>query len=291
MLHEIEPKRYRVEYRQALPEETDRVILSLGNEVLIREGEALAFPTAKEAGKAGWTYLFAIDETAYFTLLSEAETERVMNAPAFQSGFVRVPERSLRRAFPREEAYAAAVASQLIGWYRRSRFCGRCGAKTEHAETERMMHCPVCGNMIYPEIHPSVIVGIFHEGKILVTRYNPAHKEVSNGKFFNAPVHDALVAGYIETGETAEDAVRREVMEEVGLKVKNLRFYRDTPWPFSGSLLFSYLCEVDGDPTIKREEAELSSAVFKSRDEMEDRSRDVSLTSAIMEDFRLGRIG
>lgn len=292
MLHEIAPKKYRVEYRNASPVDGDRIVLLKDKELLVREEEALRFPAFGELKEmlndCRLTYLFAIDETAYFTVLDTERTGRLIEENG--AGFVRIPERSVRYRTPREEAYAAAVAVQLIGWYRRSMFCGKCGARTEHSERERMMHCPKCGNMIYPEIHPSVIIAIFHEDRLLVTRYNPKHREVSNGQVYQAPVHEALVAGYIETGETAEEAVKREALEEVGLKVKNIRFYRDTPWPFSGSLLFSFLCEVDGDPTIRMEEDELSMAVFKTREEMPDRSNEVSLTSAIMEDFRLGRL-
>lgn len=294
MLHEIAPKQYRVEYRKEKAKEGDPVILLSDNELYLGTGESLLFPTVGEIGRENYTYLFAIDNTRYFTVLDEEAVLRIRrrleDSPETSAGYHAVPERSVRFSWPRDAAYAASVGTQLIGWYRRSVFCGRCGERTVHSETERMMYCPHCGNMIYPEIHPSVIVAIFHGEKLLVTRYSPAHKEVSNGHLFNAPVHEALVAGYIETGETAEEAVKREVMEEVGLEVKNIRFYKDTPWPFSGSLLFAFLCEVDGDPTIRIEESELASAVFKSREEMEDRSRDVSLTSAIMEDFRLGRL-
>ena len=313
MLHEIAPKKYHVEYQNLTAVPEDRVIVLASHELVIRDTEALSFPTVEECGLTGdpgdLRYLFAIDETRYFALLDEEKAAALSARIAAgdctpgsnamksddpgNSGSARfraVPERSVRNALPREEAYAAALGCQFTGWYRRSVFCGRCGEKTVHAENERMMRCPKCGNMIYPQICPSVIVGVFHEGKILVTRYNPAHREVSNGHLFKAPVHEALVAGYIETGETAEEAVQREVMEEVGLKVKNIRFYKDTPWPFSGSLLFAFLCDVDGDPTLSIEEDELSSAVFKSREELPDRSKDVSLTSSIMEDFRLGRI-
>lgn len=298
MLHEIAPEKYHVEYRNKQPGKRDKVLLYTENELIVRSGEALDYPGAEEVGNARYRYLFSIGETAYFSVLDEKEAEAlsvrlVTEHPGNEESapeFLRLPERGVRYLSPRSNAYAGAVGAQLIGWYRRSRFCGRCGAKTIHSETERMMYCPKCGNMIYPEIHPSVIVGIFHEDRLLVTRYNPKHMEVSNGHLFKAPVHEALVAGYIETGETAEEAVEREVMEEVGLKVKNIRFYRDTPWPFSGSLLFSFLCDVDGDPTIRIEEDELSMAVFRRRSEMPDRSKEVSLTSAIMEDFRLGRL-
>ena len=182
------------------------------------------------------------------------------------------------------------MGNQLIGWYERSAFCGRCGTPTEHAKTERMMRCPKCGNMIYPQICPSVIIGVFYEGKLLVTRYNPNHLMINNGKTFRPSPKDSLVAGYIEAGETAEQAVAREVMEEVGLKVKNIRYLKSAPWPFSSSLLFGYLCDVDGDPKIRIDEEELSFAGFKAPEEIGIRVNDVSLTSEIMEDFRTGKL-
>ena len=292
MLHEIAPKQYHVEYQNLAAEPGDRVILFQNNEFLIADEEELRFPTASLAGPASYTYLFAIDEVRYFSILDVGETGRAVERinQAEPGKWKSVPERSVRYSHPRTEAFAAALSSQIVGWYRRSMFCGRCGHPTVHAESERMMHCPNCGNMIYPQICPSVIIGLFHEDKLLLTRYNPAHREVSNGKLFQAPVHEALLAGYIEVGETAEEAVRREVYEEVGLRVKNIRYYKSTPWPFSGSLLFAYLCEVDGDPTIHLEERELAMAEFRTRDNVPDRSTEVSLTSAIIEDFRTGKI-
>ena len=292
MLHEIAPKQYRVEYRKVRARKRDRVILYLDNEFLAADRTALRLPTVEKTGPADYQYLFAIDETRYFSVLDTDETARLIRALTEKEPgkWKSIPERGVRYLFPRDVSYAAILSSQLVGWYRRNRFCGRCGHPTVHGENERMMHCPNCKNLIYPQICPSVIVGLFHEGKLLVTRYNPAHREVSNGKLFQAPVHEALLAGYIEIGETAEEAVRREVFEEVGLKVRNIRYYKSTPWPFSGSLLFSYLCEVDGDPTIRLEERELCMAEFRTPEEMPDRSREVSLTSAIMEDFRNGRL-
>ena len=128
-------------------------------------------------------------------------------------------------------------------------------------------------------ICPSVIVAVRNRDRLLLTRYQASHSPYRNY---------ALVAGYVETGETAEDTVRREVMEEVGLKVKNITYYKSQPWPFSGAFLMGFFCDVDGEDTIFLEEEELSEAVWMKREDLPDRSGDVSLTSEMMEQFRLG---
>lgn len=94
---------------------------------------------------------------------------------------------------------------------------------------ERMMRCPACGQMEYPKICPCVIVGVMHEGKILVSWYKNGFRD-----------HYALIAGFAEIGETIEETVAREVYEETHLHVKNLRYYKSQPWPYSESLLFGF---------------------------------------------------
>ena len=104
------------------------------------------------------------------------------------------------------------------------------------------MRCACCGNMVYPKIAPAVIVGVIYDNKILMTKYSDREYK----KY-------ALIAGFTEIGETAEETVRREVMEEVGLHVKNIRYYKSQPWALSGSLLAGFFCELDGDDTISRD--------------------------------------
>ena len=97
----------------------------------------------------------------------------------------------------------------------------------------------------------------------------------------------AALTGY---EETIEETVHREVMEEVGLRVKNVRYYKNQPWPFSQSLLVGFTAELDGeDETITLEEEELSTGVFMTREEMPARTGDISLTAEMMENFRLGK--
>lgn len=143
------------------------------------------------------------------------------------------------------------------------------------------MACPSCGQVSYPQICPSVIVAITDNDKILLTKYASGHSSYQNY---------ALVAGYSEVGESLEDTVRREVMEEVGLRVKNIRYYKSQPWSFSGALLVGFACEVEGSREISMDEEELSAAVWFRRGEMpKNRSQaDISLTGEMMQAFEEG---
>ena len=116
--------------------------------------------------------------------------------------------------------------------------------------------------------------------RLLLTKYAPSHS--SHRQY-------ALVAGYTEVGETLEQTVHREVMEEVGLKVKNLRYYKSQPWSFSGSLLAGFYCDVDGDPSITLDRKELSVAEWFDRASLPETPNLISLTGEMIECFRQGK--
>lgn len=185
--------------------------------------------------------------------------------------------RVLRRTKPKEECYAGETAYHLYVWYRDNSFCGRCGEHLEYSHKERAMICPSCGNVVYPKIAPAVIVGILNSSgdKIVMTRY--AGREYKG---------HALVAGFCEIGETAEDTVRREVLEEVGLHVRNIRYYKSQPWGFDSNLLFGYYCTADEDEPIHMDDGELAKAVWVSRDEIGEEERNLSLTAEMILHFK-----
>ena len=318
MIQDIAPHEYHLEYLDIEPEEEDSILLFRRNTVLAHEGEALKLPKkgelkaafqpaaaplkeASEEPRFSFTYLFCIDEERFFLAHEEGgnsenteTTEEASPAP----GFAFVPPFILRRSKPQYLAFAAATGMHLYHWYRNNRFCSRCGKPLVKDAKERMLKCPVCGNVIYPRINPSVIIGVIdrERDRLLVTQYNPNH--VSDPNAPNArkeearrtPSFYALVAGYIEIGESGEMCVKREVMEEVGVRVKNIRYFSSQPWAFSSSFLVGYTCELEGSSELSIQEDELSRAVWISREEMEDRSSDYSLTSAIMEAFRRGEL-
>ena len=131
---------------------------------------------------------------------------------------------------------------------------------------------------MFSHIQPAVIVGITNGDKIILSKYE--------GRSFK---RYALIAGFAEIGETIEETVHREVMEEVGLKVKNLRYYKSQPWSFSSSLLFGFFCDVDGDDTLTVDHEELSMAQWVERDKIPDQGNNISLTKEMMILFRDGK--
>jgi len=135
-----------------------------------------------------------------------------------------------------------------------------------------------CGNIIYPKICPAVIVAVKNNDKILMTKYNTGY------------AHWALVAGYNEVGETIEETVHREVYEETGLKVKNLKYYKSQPWGLSSSLLFGFVCDIDGDDTIRIDDVELKEGRWFHRNDISFNNDDFSLTREMIDAFKNNRL-
>jgi NAD+ diphosphatase len=123
----------------------------------------------------------------------------------------------------------AGRAVQLVEWERTHRFCGRCATPTEPASKERARRCPVCGLLAFPRLSPAVITLIEREGEALLAR----------GRAFPVPMY-SCVAGFVEPGETMEEAVHREVREEVGVELSEVRYVASQPWPFPHSLMIGF---------------------------------------------------
>lgn len=267
MIQDIGPRCYHNEYTPRPIRDTDVVLVFRGREVLVRveEDDTLSFPTGKEA--AAEQYLFSIDEQAFFL-----GTEAV-------EGYDFRPLFLLRRCSPRHLCFAGMTAWHLYNWYVSHRFCGKCGKPLHRHDTLRALQCD-CGNLVFPVIAPAVIVAVTHGDKLLVSRYA--------GREFKGL---ALIAGFCEIGERAEDTVRREVMEEAGLKVKNLRYFDSQPWGFASNLLLGFFAELDGSDEIHFDAEELQTAYWVSREEMEPVTENLlSLTGTMMEAFRLGKV-
>lgn len=268
MIQDIQPRQYHNEYRPREKRDGDVIFVFRGREILGRTQEdgALAFPCGAETAEEDLQYLFSIDDRAFF----------LGKEPV--PGYAFLPMRLLRSCNPKELCFAGMTAWHLYNWYDTHRFCGKCGRPLAHHETLRALECS-CGNLVFPVIAPAVIVGVTNGDKILVTRYA--------GREFKGL---ALVAGFCEIGETAEDTVRREVMEEAGLRVKNIRYFASQPWGFASDLLLGYYAELDGSEEIHIDEEELQSAAWVSRAELEPVvENQLSLTGTMIERFRLGK--
>jgi NAD+ diphosphatase len=129
------------------------------------------------------------------------------------------------------EAYfsLAGRAVQIVDWDRTNQFCGRCGSKTKTHQTERAKECERCGLLHFPRLSPAIIVLIQRDQEILLAR----------GRRFETPIYSTL-AGFVESGETLEEAVQREAREESGITVKDIRYFGSQPWPFPHSLMVGF---------------------------------------------------
>jgi NAD+ diphosphatase len=126
----------------------------------------------------------------------------------------------------------AGFAAQIVEWDRTHQFCGRCGSATDPAPGERARRCPACGLLCFPRLSPAVIMLITRGDAMLLAR---AHN-------FSGPFYSTL-AGFVEPGETLEEAVAREVREEVGIEIRDIRYFGSQPWPFPHSLMIGFTAQ------------------------------------------------
>ncbi len=263
MIHETD-KKLDNSFALFEPCPDDFVICKKDSEILLSlQNEEIVYPRVNEAEKVG-EYLFSVGDKKYF--IGEVREE-------FPFSFHNM--RALRGKGFKNEVFAGITALHLINWYENTLYCGRCGSLLCNSKTERARVCD-CGNIIYPTICPAVIVAVISGDRICMTKYNRGY------------ANWALVAGYTEIGETVEQTVCREVMEEIGLKVNNVRYYKSQPWGLSSSLLLGFFCEVDGSDELRVDNIELKEAKWFTKDEIDFRNDDFSLTREMIEAFRTG---
>ncbi|MBQ5584024.1 MAG: NAD(+) diphosphatase [Ruminiclostridium sp.] len=274
MLHEIAPKQYHVEFSKKQPGDDAICFVFKGAEILEKMvDDVLLPPTYGELKEKvqKYIYLFAIDDTEYY--LADLKEEDIPEG----YGWWIVRNAPEHRA--QDQHFAEYTAYQLYVWYRDNQFCGRCGTHTEADGSLRMLRCPKCGNMIFPRITPAIMVAVTHEDKILVTRYK--------GRAYKGY---AMIAGFNEIGETAEETVRREVLEEVGLKVSEVKYYKSQPWGIDGNLMLGYFAKLDGSAEIDLDRQELAQAAWLKREDLDDDTirYQYSLAGDLVAAFRRG---
>lgn len=283
MIQEIEPQYLWNAYEEREPQADSTVVcVKNGNYCIIHTAQGDRFPLYRELAEAnrdGLRYLFALREgdtrRDYFLCVC-GENFSCEGLPSHSWETSRYINHRMQ---PREEAFAGMNAHHLYTWYEDNHFCGRCGSALVHDKQERMLRCPECHNMIFPKIAPAVLAAVQHKGRLLLTKY--AH---GDGNY-------ALVAGFVEIGETAEQCVAREVMEETGLRVKNVKYYDSQPWGFAGNLMIAYTAELDGDDdTIRVDHSELAVAEWVAPEDIPEISDYNSLTREMIRRFRLGRL-
>jgi NAD+ diphosphatase len=212
-------------------------------------------------------YLFSIDQQAFFLVMKPT----VALAAHCEMHSTQV----FRELLPAHMSFAGVTGTQLYRWREHHRYCGRCGGVMEPSKSERAVQCNSCGHRDYPRISPAVIVAVTDGDNLLMGR-----SAKSQYRRFS------LVAGFVEIGETFEGAVEREVMEEVGLKIRNIRYYKSQPWAFSDSIMIGFFAELDGDPVISLNDNELAEARWFSREEIPSPSSSISIASEMIAAFR-----
>ncbi|MBR3401595.1 MAG: NAD(+) diphosphatase [Parasporobacterium sp.] len=274
MIQDIYPHRFYNEYRpNAAPSGESRILCYDSGKILVKKGpEGLIYPRLCELPEEGLNavYAFCVDDTEYYLDISG----NIFSADGFSYENVR----DLRLFCDNVDGMITFTGDHLNQWYSQSRFCGRCSARTVPDTRERAMICPSCGHRIYPRLQPAVIVGVTDHDKLLVTQYRGGFK------------YYALVAGFAEIGETLEETVKREVMEETGLSVTNIRYYKSQPWGIAQDVLAGFFCDVEGDRQIRMDENELKLAQWRTRDEIELQPDSFSLTNEMMKVFKEGRM-
>ena len=277
MLQDLDFGRLENEFRNVDAAAEDVILCFHGGQVLLRReaDDGLTLPTlatmTKWATPTAPRYLFRLLDRNYFLWTDESPLSP-------DGGYAYEPVRQLRQMKSREICYGVMTGWHLYNWYRANRLCGCCGTPTEHDTRERMLRCPSCGNMSFPRSSPAVIVAVTNGDRLLLSKYAG-----------RAYTRYALLAGYTEIGETIEQTVHREVLEEVGLRVKNLRYYKSQPWGVDGNVLMGFYCDVDGSDEIRIDETELAMAGWYPRDALPARDDGISLTREMIRVFEEGR--
>lgn len=284
MLQDLSFGKLENEFRNLRPTDEDIVACFQNSSIVLKrsEDDALELPRvsavrrwSEENKWCSWNkeelrYLFRMQDVNYFLWMGEAG--------GVDSGYHFESVKQLRQLTSKDVCFAVMTAWHLFVWYRNNRFCGCCAAPTVHDQTERMLRCPECGNLIFPRISPAVIIAVTDADRLLLSKYA--------GRSYS---RYALLAGYTEIGETLEETVHREVMEEVGLHVKNIRYYKSQPWGVDGNVLMGFYCDLDGDDTICLDRTELALAQWYHRHELPAHDDGISLTREMIRVFEEGR--
>jgi len=171
----------------------------------------------------------------------------------------------------------AARALEVVEWDFSHRFCGTCGTATRLRTGERARECPACGSLSYPRISPAVIVAVVRDERILLARA---------ARF--PPDLRSVLAGYVEPGETLEECVHREVREETGIEITNLRYFASQPWPFPHSLMIAFTAE-HAAGEIAVDGVELADADWYSADALPEIPGPMTVARRLIDWFRDGR--
>jgi len=277
MIHEIFPHQFNNQFVAAHNlKEDDLVFLYNGNDLLLKtDGDKFEIPKKRDIPEISETtektFLFTFNDIACFIIWDCPQPD--------DNKFVYKDISFFRTINQQEIAWISIVGFQLMNWYSQNRFCGKCGSKTEEKTDERAIICNNCNTVVYPKISPAIIVAITCNDKILL-----AHNANFPGSWYS------LVAGYADVGESLEETVTREVKEEVGVEVKNIRYYKSQPWPFSGTMMIGFFAEADCSKPVYPDNKEITDAAWYERGKLPSHPPAISIAGEMIEIFEKGGI-
>jgi NAD+ diphosphatase len=243
-----------------------------GRRILVAtaEGEP-ELPTASNLSRLG----LAGDDQVYLGQLGDQHCFALAladDAPA-PPGTDLVDLRALLERLTPEQRSLASRASQIVSWRRGQRYCGRCGSRSVDKPDEHARVCPSCGLVVYPRLSPAVIVAVVRGSRLLLAR----------APRFKGGLYSVL-AGFVEPGETLEECVYREVREEVGIEVRNLRYFGSQSWPFPDSLMVGFTAE-HAAGEIRPNPAEVMDAGWFTADALPRVPSPISIARALIDWF------
>lgn len=210
-------------------------------------------------------YLGRFDNSPVFTL--EIHDSQIAN-------YKLVGLRDFYKLVPEDIYLLSSRALQVINWDKNHTYCGRCGTKTMIKEDEMAKVCPNCGFMSFTRLSPAIIVAITKKDMLLMANHTRSPKD----KY-------SLIAGFVEAGETIEETVHREVFEEVGLKIKNIKYFASQSWPFPHSLMLGFTAEYESGE-INIDEFEIRDAKWFKKEDILPLDSNISIASSLINWFK-----
>lgn len=277
MIQDIFPHRFNNQY---LPkkniEENDFILHYDGNSLLLKtNGDEFELPQKKDfleiTNHSENTFLFSLNDVPCFLVWDKPKTDKLI--------FIYKEIDFFRSISQQEIAWISIAGFHLRNWYSQNKYCGKCGTQTQQKPDERALVCPECNTVVYPKISPAVIVAIICNDKILLAR----GANWSGGWY-------SLIAGYVDVGESLEEALVREVKEEVGLDIQNIRYYKSQPWPLSGSMMIGFVAEAEENQKIIIDPKEIAEAAWFTRGNLPKHSSKISIAGEMIEKFEKGEL-
>ncbi len=258
-----------------------------GDKLLVqRAGHRATVPLTADINPLGLPLMRRI----YLGFLREADGAQIHCYGAEIAGDAPVADgmiaEGLRQLYPQLDETLFSLAGraiQIVAWDRMHQFCGQCGAPTETVATERAKLCPRCGLSSYPRLSPAIIIAVLRPTeagtRLLLAR---------NHRF--PPGRYSVIAGFVEPGETLEECACREVLEEVGIQIKNVHYFGSQPWPFPNSLMIGFTAEYDSGE-FDLEAAEIADAGWFTADALPGLPPKMSIARRLIDWFVAGDAG